>query len=148
MRIRPAVASDMTAIVTCEELAFSMSHKRGNIRDISQRTVLAAQIDEGQIHVLIEDDRILGYITYSPGSDYMFVDTLAVLPKQHRKGLGTRLLSHAERAASRLGLGSVKLFTDGNISGNVLFYQRRGYLETDRCVDEAFSRIFYSKAIA
>lgn len=148
MRIRIAGPTDIAEIKSCEEQAFDLSARRGNTRDADQSAVMAAQIDEGQVHVIQESALILGYISFTSSFDHLFVDTIAVLPDHHRKGLGSRLLNHAEEAASDRGLGSVKLFTDGKIAGNVLFYQRHGYLETDRCVDGDFSRIFYSKAVA
>lgn len=148
MRIRLAEASDLADIVRCEERAFGMTARRGNIRDIEQRGVLAAQISDGHVHVMEIDTKIVGYISFSPIYDHIFVDTIAVLPTWHRNGLGSQLLDHAEQAASQLGFDSVKLFTDGNVVGNVRFYRRRGYHETDRCIDGSFSRIFYSKAMA
>lgn len=148
MKIRMAAPSDVAEIKACEDLAFDLSARPGNMIDAGQSAVMAAQIDEGQVHVIQESARILGYISFSSCFDHLFVDTIAVLPDHHRKGLGSRLLTHAEEAAADRGLGSVKLFTDGTISGNVLFYQRLGYLETDRCEEGDFSRIFYSKAVA
>ena len=148
MRIRIAAPADISGIKACEEQAFDLSKRRGNTRDTSQSAVMAAQIDEGQVHVIQESSLILGYISFTSSFDHLFVDAIAVLPDHHRKGLGSRLLTHAEEAAADRGLGSVKLFTDGQIAGNNLFYQRLGYQETDRCVDENFSRIFYSKDVA
>ena len=148
MSIRLAKTSDLQAIAECEELAFELSARRGTTRDASQSELLAQQVREREIHVISDAARIVGYISFSPSSDHLYVDSIAVLPRHHRQGLGSRLLTYAEDAASRMGLGSVKLFTDGRIARNVRFYARRGYRETGRCDDDNFSRIFYSKPIA
>lgn len=148
MQIRLANETDFPGILACEEKAFGMSARTGNIRDISQCSTLAAQIRNGEVYVIIGQDRILGYISYVPSNDHVFVDTIAVLPRHHRKGLGSKLLGHAEEAAAVMGLHSVKLFTDGRIAGNVTFYEQQGYGETGRCEEDEFSRIFYSKNVA
>jgi GNAT acetyltransferase-like protein len=85
--------------------------------------------------------QVLGYISFSPIREYLFVDAGAVLPRVHRQGLGTQLLAFAEKETLRLGLRSVRLFTNGRITGN-LFYRQRGYRETGCCHEGSFSRVF------
>ena len=47
----------------------------------------------------------------------------------------------------RLGLKAVTLFTKVKMTGNLRFYQGRGYRETDRCDDDGFCRVFYTKQL-
>ena len=148
MRMRPANENDFVDIIACEQLAFDRPMADVNAGAVGRRDILASHLEVGEIHVIGRATEVLGYISFSTGTDHLFVDTLAVLPCHHRKGLGSALLNHAEATASQMGLGSVKLFTDGRIIGNVKFYRRRGYRETGRCEDIDFSRVFYSKAVA
>lgn len=148
MRIRLAEATDFAGIITCEHLAFEMvTRRKGNI-DLQHNGALASQIRGGEVHLAVVEQQIVGYIVFTPSSDHIYVDTVAVLPDKQRRGLGSQLLAHAEQAARTQGLGSVKLFTDGRIASNVAFYERRGYSETGRCEDDRFSRVFYSKTIS
>ena len=147
MAIRVANAADIVAIVTCEDLAFKFFAPGASKRDVSPDGELARQVRAGNIHVISEGVRVLGYICVLQQFDHLFVSAIAVLPSHHRRGLGGQLLWFAEREASRLGLGNVSLFTDGNIEGNLIFYRRSGYRETARCVEKHFSRVFFSKAI-
>ena len=71
-----------------------------------------------------------------------------MLPELHGQGIGSRLLAFAEQGAQRLRLRSVRLFTSGEIAGNLNFYRRRGYHKTGCCREGSFSRVFYSKNIA
>jgi GNAT superfamily N-acetyltransferase len=98
--------------------------------------------------VICDTVQVLGYISFSPNRDYLFVDAVAVLPRLHRQALGTQLLAFAEEETLRLGLRSVRLFTNGRIAGNLIFYRQRGYRETGRCDEGSFSRVFYSKETA
>ena len=147
MRIRLAKASDLAAIVACEDLAFNPFASGANGRNVSPDGDLSCQIRDGAIYVISDSARVMGYISVSGNFDHLFVGAIAVLPGHHRKGLGSQLLAFAEHEALRLGLQSVTLFTDGNITGNLVFYRRNGYQETDRCDGNGFSRVFFKKAV-
>src|SRR5207248_47943 len=99
------------------------------------------------VHLICDEAQVLGYITLLPVSDQMFVDSLAVLPKHHRHGLGSQLLAFADSETSRLGLSGLNLFTKATMVENLVFYQRCGYRETGRCDDDGFCRVFYNKSI-
>lgn len=60
--------------------------------------------------------------------DHLLVENLAVAPAFHGKGLGRKLLAHAEVVATSLGHELIKLYTNKAFSANVEFYQRSGYL--------------------
>ena len=145
MRIRAATIADLAQVVACEELAFPrfIPHSRGRLRPSSN---LEPQIREGAVHVISTSARILAYISFSANTDHLFVHVIGVLPDLQGQGLGSQLLAFAERAALRLQLHSLKLFTDGSIANNQ-FYRCRGYRETDRCDDGSFSRVFYVKDV-
>lgn len=153
IHIRAASAADLPAIVNCSSLAFAAfgADARDGDDDSDNAQLaktLRAQILEGSIHLICNQTEILGYIAFWPTADEMFVDTLAVSPKYHRRGLGSRLLAFADTETSRLGLRAVTLFTKAKMQGNLRFYRRRGYRETGRCDDDGFCRVFYAKSIS
>ena len=142
MKVRGATAGDLAAVASCADVAFGVPRSPDN------RTELAIQIQQGLVQVMCDAALVLGYISFSPNRDHLFVEAIAVLPELHGHGIGSRLLAFAEQVALRLGLRSVRLFTSGEIAGNLSFYRRRGYRETGRCREDNFSRVFYSKDIA
>ena len=103
---------------------------------------------EGSIHLICDEAQVLGFISLWPTADQMFIDTLAVLPRHHRRGLGSQLLAFADSETLRLGLSGVNLFTKATMVDNLVFYQRRGYRETGRCDDDGCCRVFYSKSVS
>ena len=147
MRIRAATVADLASIVRCADLAFAPFAAHSDKRDVKLEENLRSQILEGSIHLLCDEGQVLGYISLWPTANQMFVDTLAVLPKHHRQGLGSQLLAFADRETLRLGLSSVNLFTKAKMADNLAFYKRRGYRETGRCDDDGFCRVFFSKSI-
>jgi ribosomal protein S18 acetylase RimI-like enzyme len=155
IHIRTATAADLPAIVDCSNLAFAafgtdaLDSDSDCVTDDAQLAkTLHAQIIEGSIRLICNQTEILGYIAFWPTADEMFVDTLAVSPKYHRRGLGSRLLAFADNETSRLGLKAITLFTKAKMPGNLRFYRRRGYREIGRCDDDGFCRVFYAKKIS
>jgi len=148
MRIRAATISDLVEVGACADLAMAHVDGSRNVRDVKPDGELASQIRRGSVHVICGWARVLGFVSFSPNADHLFVDAIAVRPSHQRQGLGSRLLAFAEGEASRLGLRSVRLFTDGKLADNLNFFQSRGYHEISRCDECEFSRVFYSKDIA
>jgi len=148
MQIRPATVSDLAEVVACADLAFAFIARLEGNRHVKPGGNLALQIREGSIYLICDPVRVLGFISFSPNANHLFVDTIAVLPKLHGQGLGSQLLAFAEKEALRLRLRSVRLFTDGNVANNHIFYRRRGYHETGGYHEGSFSRVFYRKDVA
>lgn len=147
-QIRAATVADLAAIIICSDLAFMSFAGYEDSGDVQLAENLQSQILEGSIRLICDGTDVLGYISLWPTADQMFIDTLAVLPMHHRKGLGSQLLAYADFETLRLGLKAITLFTKATMTGNLVFYQSRGYRETGRCDDDGFCRVFYSKAIS
>jgi ribosomal protein S18 acetylase RimI-like enzyme len=65
-------------------------------------------------------------------ADHLLIVNIAVRSDQQGKGLGDRLLHHAERCSHSLGLGEIQLYTNAVMASNLDFYRRRGYQEFRR----------------
>lgn len=148
MTIRPAHAADVAAVMTCESTAFAPFAAQDDMHDAKHRRDLAAQIEAGLVYVIGTSAVVDGCMTMWPTTGHLFIETLAVRPARHHRGLGSQLLAFAEREAARLQLSSVRLFTKESMADNVGFYQRRGYRETGRCDDDGFARVFYIKNVS
>lgn len=61
------------------------------------------------------------------GRGEYYVCSLAVLPHAQRRGLGARLLAHAEEAAQSIGLARCALLVDVRNDGAIRLYERSGY---------------------
>lgn len=88
-----------------------------------------------------------GLVILMPETDHLLLHSIAVAPHAQGTGLGRRLLDFTEARAAELGLGEIRLYTHVLMTRNVEIYARHGYVETDRRVDNGFSRVFMTKTI-
>lgn len=82
-------------------------------------------VHKGELLALIE--------TVAEGKELLIVN-VAVDPDRQRKGLGQRLLRHAEDLARAGGLQGIRLYTNALMAPNIALYQRLGYMR-EREVD-------------
>jgi N-acetylglutamate synthase-like GNAT family acetyltransferase len=76
--------------------------------------------------------QLLALIEMIPTRDHLLIENIAVRPDQQGKGLGDRLLRHAEAVALSLGLVETQLYTNAAFGSNLEFYSKRGYREYRR----------------
>lgn len=150
MQIRVATPADLDAVIACAEQAFADTIQIESVGGACANDDLLEQIHGRYLHVIFSKagGQIVGYIVLLPIADYLFVDSIAVLPEFQGDGLGTRMLVFAEQEAFRLGLQSVRLFTKLKAADSFAFYQYRGYTETGRCDNDGYPRVFFSKEVA
>ncbi|HTZ80645.1 MAG TPA: GNAT family N-acetyltransferase [Stellaceae bacterium] len=89
-------------------------------------------VAEHRIDLWEADGELLGLVETIPAPDHLLIENLAVRPDRQGKGLGDRLLQHAEVLAASLGVAEVRLYTNAAFAANLAFYQRRGYEEFRR----------------
>jgi ribosomal protein S18 acetylase RimI-like enzyme len=89
-------------------------------------------VTEHIIDLWEEDGQLLALIEVIPAADHLLIENIAVRPDQQGKGVGDRLLLHAEGLARAMGLDEIRLYTNAAFAPNLAFYSRRGYQEYRR----------------
>ncbi len=84
------------------------------------------------IDLLEVDGKLYGLIEMRPANSHLLIVNIAVRPDQQGKGLGNRLLQHAEWFARSLSLDEIHLYTNAVMASNLNFYRGRGYQEYRR----------------
>jgi GNAT superfamily N-acetyltransferase len=144
--IRPAVATDEGDIRACAESAYSRYIEAIGRRPAPMDADFSAQIAAGEVHVATDaDGAFQGFIVFFPEDGHMLLENVAVMPSAAGKGVGKSLTTFCEDEAKRLGLGSVKLYTNEKMIENLSIYPRLGYVETDRRTENGFNRVFFEK---
>jgi N-acetylglutamate synthase-like GNAT family acetyltransferase len=87
---------------------------------------------ENIIELWEEAGELLALIEMIPQADFLLVENIAVRPDQQGKGVGEKLLRHAEQLARSLDFDRVQLYTNAAFEANLRFYARRGYREFQR----------------
>jgi ribosomal protein S18 acetylase RimI-like enzyme len=93
------------------------------------------------------DGELAGLIEMIQEQGHLLVENVAVAPAFQKRGLGRRLMAHAEEVARSLDYREVRLYTNKRFVENVDLYGRLGY-----CIDreEATERgvaVYMSKAL-
>ncbi len=107
----------------------------------------AQAVREQQAWAAIEDQQIVGFAVLIAKPGYLLLENVAVLPAAQGRGIGARLLCHAEDHARRLGLGEIRLYTNEAMTENLAYYPRRGYAETHRAEQDGYRRVFFRKSV-
>jgi ribosomal protein S18 acetylase RimI-like enzyme len=82
---------------------------------------------EHQIDVVVEGGQIVGLIETMQHADHLWIENVAVVPSTQGRGIGRRLLAHAERRAMEAGCFEVRLLTNGAFKANLSLYGKLGY---------------------
>lgn len=69
-----------------------------------------------------------GFITLREGKDAMGIDMLAVHPRVQGKGIGSRLMEHAERCSILAGKDEIRLWVDDTNAQAQRFYTSKDYV--------------------
>lgn len=87
----------------------------------------AVAVRDHLIELLEEDGKLVALVECILEPAHLLIENLAVAPEAQGRGLGARLLAHAEDLARERHLGEVRLYTNKLFAENVAFYLKRGY---------------------
>jgi ribosomal protein S18 acetylase RimI-like enzyme len=90
---------------------------------------------------------LLGVLVLEIADDHLLLDTIAVSPQARGLGLGNQLMSLAEQVARQHRCDRIRLYAHVAMVENIAYYQRHGYVETDRRDGEGFNRVFFAKQL-
>jgi GNAT superfamily N-acetyltransferase len=79
------------------------------------------------VDLLYLQGELAALIETIPKGDHLLIENVAVSPPFQRRGLGGKLLAHAERLALSLGHGKTRLYTNQLFVENVRLYKKLGY---------------------
>lgn len=106
-----------------------------------------AAVRAHRFDLLYVGDELAALIETIDEADQLLIENVAVSPGHQGRGLGRRLLAHAEGLALARGHARIRLYTNQRFEANIALYQRVGY-RIDR--EEAVSAgvvIHMSKAL-
>ena len=146
-RIRPATATDASAIVEVVDRAYRHYISRIGEPPGPMLDDYVARVSEGTVWVLEEAAVIVGIIVLLSASDYLLLDNIAVTPARQRLGLGRRLLAFAEAEALQRGYREIRLYTHQKMVENQRLYASIGYEETGRGAEAGYARVFMRKQL-
>ncbi|MFJ3305809.1 GNAT family N-acetyltransferase [Streptomyces sp. NPDC086549] len=143
--IRPAVAADVPALKAVTDAAYHDYIERIGVVPQPMRADHAANVAAGK--VFVTGDPVIGLVVIEARLDHLFLDSIAVHPDAHGRGVGRRLLHFVDARARELGLTEVRLYTNVMMWENQKIYPKYGYEVLGRRVDGPYDRIHYRKRL-
>ncbi|MGW7266759.1 GNAT family N-acetyltransferase [Streptomyces sp. NPDC054842] len=143
--IRRAGIADVEAVESVTDAAYRPYIERIGVVPAPMRADHAAQVAAGRVFVTGEP--VTGLVVIEARADHLFLDSIAVHPDAHGKGVGGRLLAFVDAHARALGLSEVRLYTNAMMWENQKIYPRFGYEVVERRVDGPYDRVHYRKRL-
>ncbi|AXL87827.1 GNAT family N-acetyltransferase [Streptomyces sp. CB09001] len=150
-RIRRAVAADVPAVKAVTDAAYRPYVERIGVVPQPMEADHAANVAAGKVFVTDEPGTgragPVGLVVVAAHADHLFLDSIAVHPGAHGRGVGRRLLRFVDAYARELGLPEVRLCTNAMMRENQEIYPRYGYEVVERRVDGPYDRVHYRKRL-
>lgn len=148
--IRPAVPSDVPAVKAVTDAAYDRYIARIGRRPAPMERDHAADVAAGRVFVIGEP--VVGLVVLVPHEDHLYLESIALHPDAHGRGVGRVLLEFVERRARGLELPEVRLLTNAKMWENQKIYAHFGYEVVERRVEyhdgAAYDRIHYRKSVS
>jgi pimeloyl-ACP methyl ester carboxylesterase len=84
-------------------------------------------VRQHRFDLAFDGERLTGLIETRVDPGALMVVNVAIAPGAQSRGLGRRLLTHAEALAREAGLTTLRLYTNGKMARNIGIYRRLGY---------------------
>jgi GNAT superfamily N-acetyltransferase len=146
--LRPANPQDAGAVRDLVRAAYAKWIAVLGREPLPMKADYERAVREHQIDVLSIDGKMVGLIETMLRSDHLWIENIAVRPDCQGKGLGQRLLMHAERKAAAAGHAEIRLLTSAAFDSNVALYTRLGYFVDKREPFMGGTTVYMSKKLA
>src|SRR5262249_9181775 len=91
---------------------------------VPMTTDYADAVQNHRIDLVHVDGALAALLETVQKSDHLLVESVAVRPAFQGRGLGRKLMAHAERIGASLGYGEIRLYTNRLFVENVQLYLR------------------------
>jgi ribosomal protein S18 acetylase RimI-like enzyme len=87
----------------------------------------AEAVRNHRIDLLYLEGKLAALIETIAEVDHLLIENVAVSPAFQGRGLGRKLMAHAEQIAASLGYGEIRLYTNKLFTQNIELYRKLGY---------------------
>jgi GNAT superfamily N-acetyltransferase len=112
MLLRPAAVEDAAAIRSLTREAYSKWVPVIGREPWPMTADYAEAVQKHRIDLLYLGGKLAALIEMIPEADHLLIENVAVSPAFQGRGLGRKLMAHAEQVAATLGHSEVKLYTN------------------------------------
>lgn len=145
--IREGKVDDLQAIRICIHEAYSDYISVLGKLPAAMVTDFSPLILAGYVYVLELNGEVVGTVTLKPAGTHIEISALAISPRFQHLGWGSRLMSFAEDCARGMGVSELTLYTNDKLDHLIRYYQKLGFVETERKEDKGYHRVFMRKML-
>lgn len=145
--IRLARHEDREGIEACVNAAYAKYVPRMGKKPAPMLADYAELIARGIVHVVGAPSDIRGVVVCFPVQEHFFLENVAVDPVYQGMGLGRALMGFVEEQARAGAYDEIRLYTHERMTENIAYYQRLGYEEVERRIEDGYHRVFFCKSL-
>jgi GNAT superfamily N-acetyltransferase len=145
--IRAAGPGDLPDVERITDAAFGPYIERIGDRPVPMDEDYAALIGAGAVRVAVQDGVVVGHCVLLPQPGHLLLDVVAVDPAWRGRGVGGRLIAHAEEVAAS-GHGRIELYTHRLMTENIELYRHLGYREVTASPPDPIPRVHFVKVLS
>jgi ribosomal protein S18 acetylase RimI-like enzyme len=127
MELRQATAADAGAIRDLTRQAYAKWVPLIGREPKPMTADYEGAVAKHRFDLLYVDGTLAALIETIREPDHLLVENVAVSPSFQGRGLGRRLMAHAETLAVSMGFGEIRLYTNQRFAENIALYCRLGY---------------------
>ena len=140
-RIRDAIPADAKSLKICMESAYSVYKDRLDPNSLPPLNAdYSTEIRNYPAWVVELDNEIIGGLIMTFDDGRASIANIAVKPNFQGQGIGVALMRFAESKAKDQGFSELQLATHKLLDENVLFYEHRGWTQTDQDASKVFMK--------
>jgi len=125
--MRQALEADIPAILALTRAAYAKWVPVIGREPMPMTANYADAVREHRFDLIEFDGELVALLETISAEDHLLIENLAVAPSYQGRGLGRKLMAHAERLAMSLGYREIRLYTNKLFASNVELYGRLGY---------------------
>ena len=126
--LRRATPDDLAALIALQRAAYAPNRVILGVEPLPLIADYEDILARYETWVVDGEKGLDGALILAPQADHLLIWSVATAPGAQRRGLGGRLLAHAEARAAEMGTDTLKLYTGEKLTGNIAWYQRHGYV--------------------
>lgn len=145
--VRPAVPADESAMLAIAQDAFACYLPRMDRPPFPMLADYGKFIGSGQAWLAETHGEIAAILVLVPKSEDLMLDAIAVKSCYQKNGLGRLLINFALARARECGAKNLKIYTNAAMTENLLWYEKLGFTEIGRGVENDYNRVWMQKSL-
>ena len=127
LTMKQATVADAVAVLALTREAYRKWVAVTGREPLPMRVDYAEALLKNRIDLLYEGDTLAALLETELEPDHLLIVNVAVAPAFQKRGLGRRLMAHAETLAAAAGRAKLLLYTNSLMAENISLYQKIGY---------------------